>query len=155
MFAAPWANNPMLPPMEARPQHAYATNFAPALGPQYAHADSYISAGGPDHDDFMSSIREQAIFAWALTGINGSLHKFGHGRPMGDAVPQDGLPIWESDPAIDLTRSDSGPTNIDGHMKGSGLHRERDIFGDPGLARGHGSGASSSGRSADGEFRGR
>ncbi|KAL1296986.1 hypothetical protein AAFC00_004583 [Neodothiora populina] len=134
LFAAPWAMEPVLPSVEARAQPAYTQPFAPALGPQYAHAQSPISAGGPEQHDFMQSIREQAVFAWALTGINGSLQKFGYGRPSGDAMPHDGLPIWESDPHADLSRNDSGPTNLDPKFARQ-YQRDRDIFGDPGLDR--------------------
>lgn len=151
LFAAPWALEPVLPRMETRPQPAHTNNnFAPALGPQYAQARDHLTASGPDHDDFMDSIREQAVFAWALTGINGSLHRFGYGKPTGESVPQNGFPVWESDPHIDLTRSDSGPTNF--NATGKAFGREKDIFGDPGLGR---KSASSSGgsvsRSLDGE----
>lgn len=137
IFAAPWATEPIVPPIAARPQPAYAHDFAPALSP---HAPDHVRVGGPEQDDFMASIREQAIFAWALTGINGSLHKFGYGKPTGDSVPFDGLPVWESDPSIsgeiDLIRNDSGPTGWDEMPKGrGGQARERDIFGDPGLDR--------------------
>jgi hypothetical protein len=47
----------------------------------------------------MAAIREQAIFAWALTGINGSLYKHKVGVPTGEALPEAGIPIWENDPA--------------------------------------------------------
>ena len=143
LFAAPWATNPILPPLDARPQPGYVHNFAPALGPQYAQAQDHVRVGGPDHNDFMSSIRDQAIFAWALTGINGAMHNFSYGNPLGESVPHDGLPIWESDPHADLTRTDSGPTNFDGRMKGT-PSRERDIFGDPGLDRDRKSASSTS-----------
>lgn len=132
LFAAPWATDPIMPAMDMNQNFAYPQhNLTPALGqPSLAHAQA---AGGPDQHDFMASIREQAIFAWALTGINGALHKYGYGRPTGEALPQDGLPVWERDPYADLSRSDSGPTE---EVKFGGQHvRERDIFGDPGLDR--------------------
>jgi len=155
LFAAPWAVDPIIPPIAARPQPVHSHNFAPSLGPQYAQAHDHVRSEGPAQDDFMNSIREQAIFAWALTGINGTLHKYALGHGTGDSLPQDGLPVWRSDPSIDLIRSDSGPTNIDGPTKGS---RERDIFGDPGLDRSFKSTPSSSGyasRGSDGDFFGR
>ncbi|KAF1353856.1 hypothetical protein BDV97DRAFT_396661 [Delphinella strobiligena] len=144
LFAAPWAMQPVMPALDARPQPAHAPAFAPALGPQYTQPQ--IPVGGPATHDFMTSIREQAIFAWALTGINGSLKRFGHGRPAGESVPPDGLPIWESDPHSDLTRADSGPHNL-GQLdmsKSSHQAREKDIFGDPGLDRKSTSSGSSS-----------
>jgi hypothetical protein len=130
LFAAPWATEPILPPMEARPQQAFATNFAPSLGPFSAQTD-HVRAGGPAQDDFMSSIRDQAIFAWALTGINGALHQYGAGKPHGESLPLEGLEVWESDPYAqsEIFRSDSG-SGLDGMTKG---HSPAQIFGDPGL----------------------
>ncbi|THX15755.1 hypothetical protein D6D13_02336 [Aureobasidium pullulans] len=130
LFAAPWATEPILPPMEARPQQAFATNFAPSLGPFSAHTD-HVRAGGPAQDDFMNSIREQAIFAWALTGINGALHQYGVNKPHGESLPLEGLEVWESDPYAqsEIFRSDSG-SGLDGMTKS---HSPAHIFGDPGL----------------------
>ncbi|THZ74928.1 hypothetical protein D6C84_09242, partial [Aureobasidium pullulans] len=130
LFAAPWATEPILPPMEARPQQAFATNFAPSLGPFSAHTD-HVRAGGPAQDDFMNSIREQAIFAWALTGINGALHQYGVNKPHGESLPLEGLEVWESDPYAqsEIFRSDSG-SGLDGMTKS---HSPAHMFGDPGL----------------------
>jgi hypothetical protein len=130
MFAAPWATEPILPPLEARPQQAFATNFAPSLGPFSAQTD-HVRAGGPAQDDFMNSIRDQAIFAWALTGINGALHQYGVNKPHGESLPLEGLEVWESDPYAqsEIFRSDSG-SGLDGMTKG---HSPAQMFGDPGL----------------------
>lgn len=130
LFAAPWATEPILPPMEARPQQAFATNFAPALGPFSAQAD-HVRAGGPAQDDFMNSIRDQAIFAWALTGINGALHQYGANKPYGESLPLEGLEVWEADPYAqsEIFRSDSG-SGLDGMTKGNSPAQ---MFGDPGL----------------------
>lgn len=46
--------------------------------------------------ELMRSIRDVAVFAWAVTGINGTLASYGQGRPRIGAQPADGLPIWES-----------------------------------------------------------
>ena len=92
IFAAPWALDPVLPPMEARPQYAQVNGFHPSLAPQ---RPTSINMGGPDPHDFMTSIRETAVFAWSLTGINGSLAQYSRGKPVGEAVPLDGLPIWD------------------------------------------------------------
>lgn len=48
----------------------------------------------------MRSIRDVAVFAWAVTGINPSLANYGQGRPrIGTVHPAavDGLPAWDSD----------------------------------------------------------
>ena len=56
-----------------------------------------VAARGPQEAEFMSSIREVAVFAWALTGINGSIAQYGRGKPRPGAQPLGGLPIWERD----------------------------------------------------------
>jgi hypothetical protein len=52
-------------------------------------------AGGPPIDQLMRSIRDVAVFAWALVGINGNLASYSHGQPGGESQPPDGLPIWD------------------------------------------------------------
>jgi hypothetical protein len=59
-------------------------------------------------DDFMSSIRDVAVFAWALTGINGNIASYGHGTPRGEAAPPNGFPVW--DPK-QKNNHDLGPEN--------------------------------------------
>ncbi|USW54256.1 Putative PAS domain-containing protein [Septoria linicola] len=129
LFAAPWAHEPVLPPIEARAGTGYGTTFAPSLGPQGARRDSptNTAVAGPEQMDFMAAIREQAVFAWALTGINGMLAEYGHGKPTGESLPQDGLPIWESDPKH-RKKEDSTDS---AYSSGRSAH----IFGDPGLDR--------------------
>jgi hypothetical protein len=53
------------------------------------------TGGFPLGDDFMNSIREVAVFAWSLTGINGNVTSNGHGIPRGEAQQPWGLPVWE------------------------------------------------------------
>lgn len=77
------------------PQHAYGQN-----GIQDGYHDNRGYAGrpnmpGPPTEDFMNSIREVAVFAWALTGINGSLAQYSRGRPKPGATPFGGMPIWD------------------------------------------------------------
>ncbi|CAK4024105.1 hypothetical protein DOTSEDRAFT_71770 [Lecanosticta acicola] len=152
MFAAPWATEPVLPPLDVRAGTGYGAAFAPALGPQGAQRDSAATAAAQsEQSDFMSAIRDQAIFAWALTGINGSLAKYGTGKPIGNALPQDGLPIWASDPKS----GESSDHSSNGHdsiiwdrMDG---RPGTNIFGDPGLDRANGSHSKgSNGSSAQG-----
>jgi hypothetical protein len=90
-FAAPWGVNPIRPHAFAEPQHAYQPNFMPGL--QAAH--QHITAGGPPMQDFMQSIREVAVFAWSLTGINGNIASYSRGKPVGQATPPGGFPIWD------------------------------------------------------------
>ncbi|KAF1819382.1 uncharacterized protein K489DRAFT_299447, partial [Dissoconium aciculare CBS 342.82] len=103
LFAAPWATEPVVLPQQSdRRQntgsgHAFSSTSPanPALASQRGAASP---PGGPRRDDFMYAIREQAIFAWALTGINGSLYKHKLGVPTGESLPEAGIPIWNDDP---------------------------------------------------------
>lgn len=125
LYAAPWASTPYLPPFTDRPGAGFGTAFAPALGPQGAQHSHVPPPRSLEQSDFMNAIREQAIFAWALTGINGSLAEFGQGKPLGESLPQDGLPVWMND-------ARGGPDRSPAHL-----------FGDPGMPRNNGSGSGS------------
>ncbi|GAB7362957.1 hypothetical protein MBLNU230_g3253t1 [Neophaeotheca triangularis] len=149
LFAAPWATEPMLPPVETRARAGFGSGFAPSLGPQGARHDSGatpVHAGGPDSSDFMSAIRDQAIFAWALTGINGSMADYGQGKPTGQSWPADGVAVWASDPKH-AGEDDGGTKSSNGGSEKASSKSPMDsaaqkpcgpgphIFGDPGLAR--------------------
>lgn len=87
LFAAPWAAQPIMP----------QNHFAPLINP-----------GGPPADDFMRSIRDVAVFAWALTGINGNIASYSHGTPRGEAAPPNGFPVWDPN---QKNINDLGPEN--------------------------------------------
>ena len=160
LFAAPWAMEPMLPPIETRPGAGFGSTFAPSLGPFAAKKPT--SPPRQEHSDFMNAIRDQAVFAWALTGINGALASYASGQARGEALPEDGLPVWASDPrhAAEGDRSSSGwhsgpeafgNSHRSPHDSRTNLH----LFGDPGLDRKGGNrgasrGASSGNGSANG-----
>jgi hypothetical protein len=95
LFAAPWGANPIRP-------HQYQ----PVLNNPFHHGFDapVVPAGGPPLDDFMNSIREVAVFAWSLAGINGNIASYGHGVPQGEAQPPAGLPVWDpyAQPAPDF-----------------------------------------------------
>lgn len=92
LFAAPWAQQPVRPYV---PPEMLYTFRAPLL-PQYMPLRENVkAAGGPPIDHLMRSIRDVAVFAWALVGINGNFASFSHGRPLGEAAPPGGLPIWD------------------------------------------------------------
>jgi hypothetical protein len=84
VFAAPWAAKPILPQHEA--QQA-----------QVVH-----------NHDFMGAIQGLAVFAWALTGINGNIASYSRGTPRGEAVPQTGFPIYQPQAQIP---NELGPEN--------------------------------------------
>jgi hypothetical protein len=100
LFAAPWGANPIRPHQyqpDARNPFLHGLQAPP------------IPPGGPPMDEFMNSIREVAVFAWSLTGINGNIASYGHGTPRGEAIPPTGLPIW--DPFGQSSPGERGPKN--------------------------------------------
>ncbi|KAF2795911.1 hypothetical protein K505DRAFT_238939 [Melanomma pulvis-pyrius CBS 109.77] len=121
IFAAPWAPEPV---------------FAPSLPQQppfplgARHPDMMAAGGHNYHSDFMQSIRDVAVFAWALTGINGSLAEYSRGNPVGESQPPDGFPIWDPAPREKLSAAPSG--YVSGTSSSSG--GRNDPFGDPGLS---------------------
>lgn len=87
LFAAPWGQLPI-----QDSQHT----FRPPLLPQFMPLrDNAKAPGGPPLDHLMKSIRDVAVFAWALVGINGNIAAHGRGQPTGEAQPPDGLPVWD------------------------------------------------------------
>lgn len=96
LFAAPWAQQPIRPYVP--PETLYT--FRAPLMPQYMPLrENAKAAGGPPIDHLMQSIRDVAVFAWALVGINGNLASYTRGRPRDEAAPPEGLPIWDPNAA--------------------------------------------------------
>ena len=127
LFAAPWATEPILPSIAARSGPGSGSSFAPSLGPQGArHKATQANTGGSDPQDFMNAIRDQAIFAWALVGINGSLTEYGHGQARGESLPQDGVPIWESDTGSSSDDRDRGSSSNHASSRGNFSHSPSD-----------------------------
>ena len=128
VFAAPWAHEPMFQP--ALPQQPpYPLG---AMHPSMAQAASPSAM----QNSFMQSIRDVAVFAWALVGINGSLAEYADPRakPVGEAQPPDGFPIW--DPPLGNEQREKQSTAPSGYVSGSGSSSSNDPygFGDPGLS---------------------
>ena len=145
LFAAPWGAEPVVPRPEQRAGAGFTPTFAPSLGPfgaQHPAAASPHAATNGDSSDFMNAIRDQAVFAWALTGINGSLAEFAQGKPVGESLPEDGLPVWASDRRL-AHEGDKGSNGWHNgrEMLGSSSRSPQDgrpgahLFGDPGLDR--------------------
>ncbi|KAH7382596.1 hypothetical protein DE146DRAFT_623129 [Phaeosphaeria sp. MPI-PUGE-AT-0046c] len=125
IYAAPWAVEPLFhpappqyPPYPLGAQHPQMQQAAPSL--QFQNA-------------FMQSIRDVAVFAWALTGINGSLAEYARGTPVGESQPPEGLPVWNPLPNPNQFGKLSTPTS--GYVSGSNSSSSNDPFGfgDPGL----------------------
>ena len=94
LFASPWANQPIMPTRELDQQNPYAASHQSI--PTYSqNVQGNANLSGPATADFMNSIREVAVFAWALTGINGSLSQYSRGKPKPGAQPFNGMPVWD------------------------------------------------------------
>ncbi|KAI9781376.1 MAG: hypothetical protein M1835_004299 [Candelina submexicana] len=117
LFASPWASQPILPPPQQRSPYRFSGGFTPSLAPSQPQPAASIAASGPPPEDFMNSIREVAVFAWSLTGINGSLAEYGRGKPVGESQPPGGFPVW------------------DPNWKGDDCSTHNDRFGQGGFAR--------------------
>ncbi|KAF2835212.1 hypothetical protein M501DRAFT_942236 [Patellaria atrata CBS 101060] len=135
MFAAPWAPEPMFLPALPQPPAAYgaAFGFGAAFGQPvnmaYQNQPQYF--GGPSRDDFMNSIRDVAVFAWALTGINGSLAQYSRGKPSGESQPKE-FAVWAPENVPESSEGyHSGSTSAAQYQSPPGYP-----FGDPGLGGG-------------------
>ncbi|KAK6948503.1 hypothetical protein Daesc_010270 [Daldinia eschscholtzii] len=93
LFAAPWSEQPIRPYYP--PEHFYT--FRPPLLPQYMPLREHVkAAGGPPVEQLMKSIRDVAVFAWALVGINGNYAAYGRGTPRESSQPHDESPTSDS-----------------------------------------------------------
>ncbi|CAG5145761.1 uncharacterized protein ALTATR162_LOCUS1765 [Alternaria atra] len=125
VYAAPWAAQPVFHP-------------APQQMPQYPLGARYpaMVQAGPSmefQNNFMQSIRDVAVFAWALTGINGSLVDYARGKPIGESQPPEGFPVWNPLPDPGFGKQLSATPS--GYVSGSNSSSSNDPFGfgDPGL----------------------
>lgn len=115
IFAAPWALEPVYAygtasfPHDNLQNPAYpeakaslcSENEVPSLGQTTTPASSSqgssnqpypatakdAAAGGPQNNLLMDTIRDVAVFAWGIIGINRSLEKHKYGSPSGNAHP--------------------------------------------------------------------
>jgi hypothetical protein len=85
IFAAPWGVNAIRP-------HVYQPN--PQVPFHHGPEAPVAPPAGPAEDDFMASIRDVAVFAWSLAGINGNMAAYGRGTPRGESQPAH-LPILD------------------------------------------------------------
>lgn len=102
IFAAPWASKPIFHPErpnhENWPLHQRTTRPSSMPGSYPLPPNDYVPPPqGPAAEDLFNSIRDTAIFAWALTGINGSLADYARNPKFaaGESQPPDGLSVWE------------------------------------------------------------
>ncbi|KAL8919201.1 MAG: hypothetical protein Q9172_005098 [Xanthocarpia lactea] len=135
LFASPWATDPYMPPPRQQPLYAQHDSYQPIAGlhstAAQAGAPTVQPVQGPaTSTDFMNTIREVAVFAWALTGINGSLSQYSRGKPSGESQPPDGMPVWNGRPSAGLggERTDRS----DGYSDSSIQGRRYDHYHNPG-----------------------
>ena len=58
--------------------------------PPFPEEPNTSGPGGPNASNLMDTIRDVAVFAWGIVGINRSLEQYKCGTPTGDARPADG-----------------------------------------------------------------
>ena len=95
LFASPWATQPIIPDLEQTGGFASHTNGSFNPQQQFSPVQATSAISGTPQVDFMQSIREVAVFAWALTGINGSLAQYSRGTSSGESQPPAGMPVWD------------------------------------------------------------
>lgn len=119
LFASPWATNPIMPHPRQQPVYTEPNRYQPdpALRSTAAQAGDPTLEGPAGSADFMNTIRDVAVFAWALTGINGSLAQYSRGKPVGESQPPDGLPVWNAPPSNSL--SGQQPIRHGSYMNGN------------------------------------
>ncbi|KAL9019711.1 MAG: hypothetical protein Q9185_003049 [Variospora sp. 1 TL-2023] len=121
LFASPWATDPIMPHPQQRPLYPQQDQYKPnpALRSAAVQASAPTLEGPATSADFMSTIREVAVFAWALTGINGSLAQYSRGKPTGESQPPDGLPIWKNEPSGGLVgqQPNNNASYVHGNME--------------------------------------
>lgn len=119
LFAAPWGQQSITPSFPPEALH----NFQPPLLPQFMPLRENVkAAGGPPMDQLMRSIRDVAVFAWALVGINGNLAAYGRGLPTAESQFPRNARDWETTSAIENRNQcgdrpvarDAGPHKDDG-----------------------------------------
>lgn len=103
VFAAPWATDPVFHP--ARPDYHFSSMHGYGTAGHHAVPSTWPVAAngfvpppqGPSAQALFDSIRDTAIFAWALTSINGSLADCATNpsAAAGESQPPDGLPVWQ------------------------------------------------------------
>jgi hypothetical protein len=128
IYAAPWASQPVFHP--APPQ------MPPyPLGAQHP-AMIYAGPSMQFQNTFMQSIRDVAVFAWALTGINGSLAEYARGIPKGESQPPTGFPIWNPlpDPSMLSHKKSETPSGYGSGTNSASSNGDNFGFGDPGLS---------------------
>lgn len=115
LFAAPWALEPVFSygsssnaqentgPRTTYPENkgtlckdsiaelSHASSANTGFPPQSVPQAMPPRPSGPETDQLMNSIRDVAVFAWGIIGINRSLEQYKCGTPSGAAQPEDAM----------------------------------------------------------------
>lgn len=129
VYAAPWATQPVFHPAPPQIPHY-------PLGACHPNSMQQIAQPSQLQNAFMQSIRDVAVFAWALTGINGSLVDYARGQPVGESQPATGFPIWNPLPdpgSLGKHNTDTPSGYASGSGSSSSASNDPFGFGDPGL----------------------
>ncbi|KAJ9191164.1 hypothetical protein DTO021D3_3861 [Paecilomyces variotii] len=89
LFASPWAADPIF-------SHSDSTDVVGASGgPGTVAAVPTTSSSSCSHSQLLfDTIRDVAVFAWGIIGINGSLEKYKRGTPTGESQPPGGPQVF-------------------------------------------------------------
>ncbi|KAK6610565.1 hypothetical protein H4I96_02163 [Botrytis cinerea] len=121
---APWGVNPIAPHV-----------VQPDPNDRFVHGhEATALQPGASKEESIKSIREVAVFAWALCGINGNIGAYGRGIPGPRSQPP-ALPVWnphgptEMDPPVNQAEVDwarrNGKRKETGHSLGHVFREER------------------------------
>lgn len=121
LFAVPWSNDPILP----RIHHPTPPTQPANIAVQATRSDDVplASQSRPNGGDFMASIKDIAVFAWGLVGINGTLTDYSRGQPRGESQPPAGLPIWQPVPVRPAVATDG--SSLTSKQNGNGVEQTR------------------------------
>lgn len=80
--------------------HTGTSNYT-ATNPPFQAGTKASGSGGPQDHNLMDTIRDVAVFAWGIVGINRSLEQYKCGTPTGQAQPEDEKmeDAWENEVA--------------------------------------------------------
>ncbi|KAL1861994.1 hypothetical protein Plec18170_000818 [Paecilomyces lecythidis] len=123
LFASPWAADPVF-------SHSENSDVNAGDPPRAVSAAPTPSSTDYSHSQLLfDTIRDVAVFAWGVIGINRSLEKYKRGTPMGESQPPGSPQVWSrQSSSSQRTEGDSemnDPRNDIGRNSGSpGYHQQ-------------------------------
>ncbi|GAD93804.1 conserved hypothetical protein [Paecilomyces variotii No. 5] len=117
LFASPWAADPVF-------SHSDSTDVLEAGGARGAISAAPTPSSTDSHSQLLfDTIRDVAVFAWGVIGINRSLEKYKRGTPMGESQPPG--------PQTGSQQSNTGQRVEDGSETSDPWSDNRDDSGSP------------------------